>query len=457
MFLNREKEIERIRETVDKRKSHSKAILLYGLRRVGKTTLLKNALESFEGTVISYQAVDDTYNSNIRQFAAVAASVMNIPHIAYVSDLEAIISFIAGSGKRVVIVIDEYPLLRKAFKTGNLDSYFQRAIDTFTDNITFIFCGSYISTMKEMNEYSSPLFGRFDLVLHLRTFDYLDSSAFYRSLSPYEKIQYYAVFGGFPFVLERIEPEQGLVWNIKRTFLDDWDIVYSTINEILRTEISKIEGASAILSYLRNGRARNTELASETNASSSAISKELARLIDMDLIEKSNPINRKDDAKKTFYEISDNLIRFFYSFILPNRNYIAMYGPDAAYDNLLSRSLDTYISRRFERIVKEYIVRLIKSRQRPEFLSVGTYWYDLPKEKRNGEFDCVIQLGDGYEVLECKHLKDPMAKSLAEEEAKKIGRIEELEIKSIGFACSSGFDFTRSDWTLISGTDMYDI
>lgn len=457
MFLNREKETERIREVVRMNKSHAKAILVYGLRRVGKTTLIQNALSGYEGTVISYLAVEDTYLSNIRQLAKCAADTLNMPYLSSVEDMDALFSIIADTGRKIVVVLDEYPLLKKSFRDGNLDSYFQRLVDRLKDNVTLIFCGSYLSVMRKMGNYEEPMYGRFDLELHLRTFDYYESSAFYSSLSSPEKILYYSVFGGFPFVLERLQPEKGFEWNIKRAFLDSWDIVYSTINEILMTEINKLEYAGAILSYLKNGKARNNEIASVLNASASSVSKEVSRLTDMDLIEKNNPINRKDDAKKTFYEISDNLLRFFYTYIMPGRNYIAQYGPDAAYDNLVLPSLDTYISKRFEKIVREYFTRVIRERKNRDFLESGTYWYDLPREKKNGEFDCVVKMKDGYMVVECKYLKDPMTVSLATEEERKILDIKEFEIRKIGFACSSGFSFSKAEkeWMLIDGDELY--
>ena len=458
MFLGREEEIIRIKEVLEMHKATGKAILVYGLRRVGKSALIQNALSDFDGIVINYLAIEGTFQSNMRQLASLAARVLGMPAISSVGDIDSLMSFIGGCGKKIVVVLDEYPVLKDAFREGNLDSYFQRIIDTSKDNITFIFFGSYLSSMKKMSKYKEPLYGRFDLELHLKPFDYFDSAAFYSELSPYEKVEYYAVFGGFPFVLEHLHPEKGLVWNLKRAFLDSWDSVYMTVNEILLTEISKLEYSSAILSYLKNGKARNSEIASAINASSSSVSKELLRLIDMDLIEKNNPINRKDDVKKTFYEISDNLFRFFYTYVLPNRNYVIQYGADASFDNLIESSLETYVSRRFEKIVKEYVTRLIRERRNEDYISVGTYWYDLPKEGRNGEFDCVIQKKGGYAVIECKHLKEPMKLEMALEEEKKIKDIPELEIKNIGFASSSGFAFGgEDDWILIPGDDLYSL
>ena len=76
----------------------------------------------------------------------------------------------------------------------------------------------------------------------------------------------------------------------------------------------------------------------------------------------------------------------------------------------------------------------------------------------NGEFDCVIQMKDGYTVIECKHFKEPLTISVAFEEERKIKAIKELEIKGVGFACSSGFDFENTDdWVMLSGENLYSL
>lgn len=52
MFYHRQKEIEIIHSFFYARKH---AMLVYGKRRVGKTTLINKALEAYEGKVISFQ------------------------------------------------------------------------------------------------------------------------------------------------------------------------------------------------------------------------------------------------------------------------------------------------------------------------------------------------------------------------------------------------------------------
>ena len=45
----------------------------------------------------------------------------------------------------------------------------------------------------------------------------------------------------------------------------------------------------------------------------------------------------------------------------------------------------------------------------PDIEDFGSYWYDDPKTKTNGEFDCVLKRdGDRYDFYECKYFDRPM-------------------------------------------------
>ena len=63
MFIGREKELKELTDAL-RRGSGKTAILIYGKRRVGKTTLIREAVKSFEGTVINYMCVPSTYEGN---------------------------------------------------------------------------------------------------------------------------------------------------------------------------------------------------------------------------------------------------------------------------------------------------------------------------------------------------------------------------------------------------------
>lgn len=65
------------------------------------------------------------------------------------------------------------------------------------------------------------------------------------------------------------------------------------------------------LSALANGKKRYGEIEQLISGNSNgSLDKQLKNLLEMEIIQKIYPINKKNDKKKTFYEISDNLVRF---------------------------------------------------------------------------------------------------------------------------------------------------
>ncbi len=57
MFVGRHKEIQQIQQSLKDDKSS--AILIYGRRRIGKTSLINEALKQYTGTKIIYAAIPD--------------------------------------------------------------------------------------------------------------------------------------------------------------------------------------------------------------------------------------------------------------------------------------------------------------------------------------------------------------------------------------------------------------
>ena len=66
MFIGREKELDELWSELNNWK-HKTAVLVYGNRRVGKSTLINKAADSFDGTVINHLCVSSTYEGNIEE------------------------------------------------------------------------------------------------------------------------------------------------------------------------------------------------------------------------------------------------------------------------------------------------------------------------------------------------------------------------------------------------------
>ena len=116
-----------------------------------------------------------------------------------------------------------------------------------------------------------------------------------------------------------------------------------------------------------------------------------------------------------------------------------MLNPELSYANLVKPSLHEFIARSFEDACREYFVRLIARGLRNDILAVGTYWYDNPKTRTNGEFDVALKTSGGFEVYDAKFVSKAFSAGAVEKERKQISSIP-LPLMRWGIISSAGFE-----------------
>ena len=430
-----------------------KACMVYGLRRIGKSYLIQNTLKDSGRRFLYFECVEASISTNLRLFC----SLFGInPALPYATFLDAF----RGIGRReedIVVVIDEYQNLAKGEGDADIDSLMQVAIDQAPDHMKIIICGSYVTAMKKLLDKDNPLFGRFRPIIHLQAMDYLDSALFYQDREIRERIAFYSVFGGCPYINDRLKPEEGLRSNIVNVMIEQDSPARNYIENQLFKEIKKIDGINDILSIIANGKRSYSEIQSRlTGRSSSYAADRLAILENMEVIRKVAPINDPHNKKKARYEIADNLIRFYYAYIFPNKSVIPLLGGETFFESYISKSLDTFISYRFEGIAREYFSRLARHGQLHGILNIGIFYYDDPDARRNGESDVALRFEDGYDIFEVKYLEGRMSSLLIDEERRKILDIQYFKPRNIGFISSSGFEIITDDAIYIDGNDIYE-
>lgn len=454
MFIGREKELSQLNVELSAWK-HKTVVLVYGKRRVGKSTLIKEAAKKFDGVVVNHMCVTSTFEGNMELIYQSVSEAIGLPNIRFGS-LSEMMDYLGMIDKKVLLIIDEYPYLKQTKKKNEVDSYMQAVIEKLPENVKLILCGSYIAMMKELLEEENPLFGRFSLIQHIRDFDYLDAAKFYPKLSVRDRVAFYAVFGGSPYVLENLDTRMTLKENIERFLLPETSLIRSHIENVVLKEIQKTFDAR-ILAIIGNGKKRYSEIRDKiVNSETGLLDKQLKILMDMETIQKTEPINRRSDKKKQFYEIVDNLMRFYFTFIFGKAGTIARIGEEQYFGRNIAAALEQFISRRFEGIALQYFHRAALLGKYPDIDDFGSYWYDDAATKSNGEFDCVIRCGEQYDFYECKYFDRAMTLEECQEEKAQLDNIKGINVSGVGFVCTGGFSFDSSDdFVLIDGKELY--
>ena len=150
MFYGREKELQALEERYYS--GRFEFVPIYGRRRVGKTTLIKEFLKKHDG--VFFTAKNDTLNANVD---GLASAVFGVKVSA---SIESVFEEIKRRSKdnRYVLVIDEYPRIVK--KNPSFGDHLQELIDDIHEGskLFLILCGSSISIMeREVLGYKIPL------------------------------------------------------------------------------------------------------------------------------------------------------------------------------------------------------------------------------------------------------------------------------------------------------------
>ena len=451
MFYGREKEVEIIKEFSNK---ENQALMLYGKRKVGKTTLLKEALK--DRKYVYYECIKSTLKDNVLNFVDTLIDYKVINYKINFDSFQDVFKFLNTLNLKLDIIIDEFPYLKIFEKSETIDSIFQSIIDNYLTNITLYISGSHIGMMKSMLEEKNALYGRFNTIIKLNELNYIEISSFYKSLNPYDKIAFYSVFSGSPFINSFIDENKTLKENIIDIILNKNSTVFNYAENLLMSDLSNSVNAERILFAIANGKKKYNEIESKLGLNNNGLlSKQLNVLLDMEIVKKVYPINQKEDRKKAYYEINDNLLRFYYAYIYKNKSQLELLGPNTFYSNYIENSIDTFISHRFEEICRTYFSLEAKKGMLKGILDIGTFYYDNPVTKNNGEFDVALKFEDYYDIYECKYYKSNIKVSEMILEESQIKLIKGLKINKIGFINASNQDERLEQFNYIDGSDLY--
>lgn len=203
-----------------------KALMVYGKRRVGKTTLILKSLEQCPYQTVYFECLKGTIQENIDGLVVELVRAKILPVALSFNTLQEVFIYLNALPQKMVVVIDEYPYLKVMNETTTVDSIFQSIVDNRLSNIELILAGSHIGMMKDLLQERNPLYGRFAASLKLDELNYLDTSKFYPDKSAYDKVAHYAVFGGSPFINQALNPAATLQENIIGTILNPMSPVY---------------------------------------------------------------------------------------------------------------------------------------------------------------------------------------------------------------------------------------
>ena len=401
-FVDRKKEFDRLQKSLKREKTQF--IVVYGRRRIGKSTLIKKVMDFSRGDI--YFLADKTSEPSQRQLFSATVdmniedfSMANYPN--WESLFRSLNRFI---DHRITVCLDEFPYLVKSCPA--LPSILQKLLDEKKLKYDLIICGSSQQMMQGfVLDSKEPLYGRADEIIKMRPIaPAFVSQALHCNAA--QAVREYAVWGGVPRYWELRENYDSLYDAIENLLLTSEGTLYDEPSRLLQDEMRDTVQASSILSFIGNGANKLSEIAARAEKQATDITPQLSRLKELGFINKEIPFGESEKkSKKGLYHISDPLLRFYYRYVLPYRSLIEL-GNSQAVLNVFKQLENDYVSQTWEELCRNYI-----STQGIDgimFQMASRWWGSYYNEEKQQylpvELDVVAESFDGRHLFlgECK-------------------------------------------------------
>lgn len=424
MFVGRERELQSLQEQYEQ--SGFTMSVIYGRRRIGKSTLIARFIEGKRA--ICYTASKVGAERNLALFTRQVMTVLEpqMMDVAFPS-LESILDYITTrlTEDKLILIIDELPYW--AEKDESLLSILQKYVDTkwLNQNLMLILCGSTLSFMenKVLSE-KSPLFGRRTSQIRLEPFGYREAAMFVPDYCNEDKAICYGVTGGVAKYLAMFDGSRSLDENIKRLYFHTDGYLYDETRNLLTQEFTDVTLVNNVIEQIASGQNTLNTIAMAIGEKEPTVIYSLNRLIEVGLAEKRNCITDEKNRKKTQYVLKDTMFKFWYMFIPKAISVIEMGQGDLYYDKAVRPNLHSFMGSVFEDMCRYYTLEQgIQGRFGGFMTRVGTWWgaetlidADGSRRAQSADID-VVAISDVDRTMvigECKFKNEPIDKGIVE-------------------------------------------
>jgi AAA+ ATPase superfamily predicted ATPase len=409
MFLGRERELKKL-EAMSK-SSRFELPIIYGRRRVGKTTLIRKFIEGKRHAF--FTSIEGRRQDNLSYLKEVInQGEHKTKMLGEITDFrtafEVILQIAQEKDSPFIFVIDEYPYL--ANSDSSVSSTLQMVIDLHylgQSNLMLILSGSSMSFMEnQVLGYESPLYGRRTGQMKVLPLSAWEARGFFPDYSREDFLTLYGVTGGIPLYLSLLDSKATLKENICNNFFSTNTFLYEEPSNFLKQELKNPYNYFSIISAIASGHNKFNEINSKVMLSTSSLDKYLQDLIELGIIVKDRPLGNKN-KNAIIYRLKDGLFRFWFSFIPSNLLLITDDKADIVW-GLVQEKLAMFTSKTFEEFCIDWLIKENgKGVFRTIITEIGSWWGRDPRIRTSNAMQHEIDiLGFGTQkdmvIGECK-------------------------------------------------------
>ena len=413
MFVGRARELAALQQEFASPKPS--LAVVYGRRRVGKSTLLQRALEGRRHVYFQATRVTDA-DSQVLLKNAIAHALGPDPVLDGVWGWETIFAYLrnqvrtAADGEAsLVLALDEFPYLCEDNRA--LPSILQKVWDEVRrEGLPFklVLCGSAVAFMEELLAERNPLHGRQSRELEISPLSYREAAELLPGWAADEALRAYGVFGGMPYYLSLLDPSEDLSPNISRLVLDEGAPLLDEPMHLLQAEFQAPARYASIIRAMADGLTERGDIVNRVlhkGEQSAGITPYIDRLERLRLLRRvhSLDVRAPEKSRNSRYFLNDPFLAFYFRFVLPNLSSVQAGHGDAVYRLRIRPFMDEYMGDRFEEICRAWLTLYGQERLGVPARTVGKIW------AANYDVDVAGEMLDGRCVAgECKWWKKPV-------------------------------------------------
>ncbi|HBY20896.1 MAG TPA: ATPase [Clostridiales bacterium] len=378
-FVNRKDELGFLEE--EYKKNEASLVVIYGRRRVGKTTLISKFTQNKKAVYFLASEESDVENRKdfgreiSEKFGDAGLSKNNLH--TWQELFDEIINI--AKEEKIIIVLDEFQYMCKV--TPGFPSIIQKIWDLKMNrsNIMLILCGSFISMMKEQAlNYSSPLYGRRTGQINLGPIKFMYYKQFFENeISPSSQVEFYSVTGGIPRYIELFKKSDDIYESIYNNILKKQSVLFEEANFLLEKEVDEVGSYFSVIKTIAAGNRKIDKIASILEMPKERVKEKIKILVELEMIEKQVPITEKnmEENKNGLYFIKDNFLEFYFKFVYPYKNYLEIQDLDYIMEKIKTQFIPRHVSYVYEDVCREKMWLLNKERQLPfSLMKLGRWW-----------------------------------------------------------------------------------
>lgn len=328
LFVGRESELEDLNRHY--KSNTSKLLVIYGRRRVGKSTLIEQFISDKKH--LRFEGLENTRTiGQLDHFTHDLSVQLNDPILSqarlqsWLPLFDYLTRIFADKKQKYVLFLDEFQWL--AAGQTKLVSILKKYWDIHwsKQNVLVVLCGSVSSYMVKKVIQSKALYGRINWELCLQPLSPLESFQLLDGKrNKVEIFLYSLILGGIPKYLREIDSKKSLDQNINKLFFMQNGIFVNEYNRIFYSQFKEHSNYEIIVRLLKDKPLSLEQIAKRLKISSSGgVKSYLDNLEKALFITSYVPYDKKNNSKLKKYKLTDEYLRFYLKFVEPNLKLIA--------------------------------------------------------------------------------------------------------------------------------------